>query len=535
MNSNITGSGNFSFTVATGALNKITLTLTNSNPSALTDQKSYINIDLDGIRNPTASMEFGTDGYRVDVATKTVGGGMMLQTLRSSPIFIQQAGANTLTVQLKDPSGANIAVANLLVRLNGPAIGMIEGFTNGAGQAIFDGLNNGDYYVFTDPTVMDQNHQSTDYLGNPMPLQIKLAGNQGVDMRITNATTDVTLKTLTIAVAGLPVNESVIVWASSPQGYFEKRISADGAGAIAATMKLKADRWQVGVRPDFGDTTAASMMNFVQPGWQPPLPKEVDLSTTNGNYSETIKTANRILTVTVTDGTNPIPKASVWAYNPGGSVMGSNGMTDTDGIVRLKLMDGSYTIGAYVEGLPPIPETSTVISGNKSLTIVVKKPNLQISGKILSGNVGIQNAGVYAYQVNSTTDTTPAGSYANSMTDTNGSYKLFVNENTVWKVGAFAPGIGMLDEQIVSIGSASVTQNFLASSVTLYDVSGTVANLPTNTVANIWAESTEAGDYYGNFTTTDSNGAYSLQLKSGKTYKIHAFVPVTGELGTLTT
>lgn len=122
--------------------------------------------------------------------------------------------------------------------------------------------------------------------------------------------------------------------------------------------------------------------------------------------------------------------------------MGANGMTDTDGTVRIKLMDGSYTIGARAEGLPPIPESHVEIHGNKSVSLVVRKPNLQIGGKILSGETGIQNAGVYAYQINSVADTTPKGAYANAMTDANGNYKLFVSENTVWKVGAFVPGIG---------------------------------------------------------------------------------------------
>lgn len=122
--------------------------------------------------------------------------------------------------------------------------------------------------------------------------------------------------------------------------------------------------------------------------------------------------------------------------------MGANGMTDTDGVVRLKLMDGSYTIGAYAEGLPQIPESRIEMNGNKSLSLVVRKPNLQIGGKILSGDTGIQNAGVYAYQINSVLDTAPKGGYANAATDSNGNYKLFVSENTVWKVGAFVPGIG---------------------------------------------------------------------------------------------
>ncbi len=72
-NSNITGSGNFSFEVATGSSNKVILTLTNADSHLKTGQKTYINMDLVGVVNPTAAMQFGTDGYKVDVTTKTVG------------------------------------------------------------------------------------------------------------------------------------------------------------------------------------------------------------------------------------------------------------------------------------------------------------------------------------------------------------------------------------------------------------------------------------------------------------------------------
>lgn len=168
-------------------------------------------------------------------------------------------------------------------------------------------------------------------------------------MKLFDTSSDATLKTLTLNITGLPANENVVVWASSPSGYFEKRFSANGAGTVANTMKLKADRWQVGIRPDFGATAASSIMNYVQPGWQSPLPTDVDMTSSGATYTKALVSANRVLTVTLTDGTNPIPGASVWAYSPGGQIMGSNGMTDTVGQVQLKLMDGSYTIGAYAK------------------------------------------------------------------------------------------------------------------------------------------------------------------------------------------
>ncbi len=197
--------------------------------------------------------------------------------------------------------------------------------------------------------VLNNTHTQTAYLGNPVPTRVSLAGNQTMNMKLSDSTSDLTLKTLSLNISSLPANEKIVVWASSPSGYFEKKFSASSTGSIVDTWKLKADKWQVGVRPDFGSTAASSMMNYVQPTWQSPLSSEIDMRSTSGTYTKVINSANRILSVTLTDGTNPIPGASVWAYSPGGQIMGSNGMTDTNGQVQLKLMDGSYTIGARAE------------------------------------------------------------------------------------------------------------------------------------------------------------------------------------------
>lgn len=64
-------------------------------------------------------------------------------------------------------------------------------------------------------------------------------------MGLFDTSSDVSLKTLALNISGLPANEKVVIWASSPSGYFEKRFTASGTGSIIDTMKLKADRWQV--------------------------------------------------------------------------------------------------------------------------------------------------------------------------------------------------------------------------------------------------------------------------------------------------
>ncbi len=55
---------------------------------------------------------------------------MILESLRSNAIFIQSAGAYTLSVQLQTSTGASLSVPNLLVRLNGSQLGMIEGLSD---------------------------------------------------------------------------------------------------------------------------------------------------------------------------------------------------------------------------------------------------------------------------------------------------------------------------------------------------------------------------------------------------------------------
>ena len=83
----------------------------------------------------------------------------------------------------------------------------------------------------------------------------------------------------------------------------------------------------------------------------------------NMSYSQTVQGANRNINISVTDGTNPIPNASIWAYSPSGNITGASSHTDLTGNATLHLKDGAYTIGASVDGLPPIPEKSLTVSG----------------------------------------------------------------------------------------------------------------------------------------------------------------------------
>ncbi len=531
-NANITGTGGFSFTVSTGSTTSVLLTLTNSFSGATTGN-AIIGLDLAGIVNPSVPKQFGTDGYSASMATSTVGGTMILQRFRSLPIFIQPASTSSLAVTLVDQSGSAITTPSLTVSLMSPQIGTIEQTTDGSGTATFTSLPVGYYALSTQSIVLNAAHQPTTYRGY-VSMPVSVSGAVVMTTPIVNTATDSSVRTLSINISGLPVDPNgvpVIVWASSSKGYFEKHISTT-SGSIVDSMRLSADKYSVGVRPDFG--SSAGVANFIPIAWISPAPVQINLNS-NATYRQAVQSADKTLTVTVTDGTNTIPNASVWAYSPGSNIPGAYGRTDLTGVATLHLMKGSYTVGAMVDGTPPMPEKHITLNDNDttiSMNFRVNRPSLHLSGKIIQNNVGLQNSSVYAYQVTGSGAAT--GKSLHTLTDQNGGYSFFVDANTYWNIGADIPQLGHLDEVSVTIGTADVVQNLSADALTVYTISSTLSGVTVGQIANIWAENTDlTSAYRGNSTSMtasgDTTGTFSMRLKPG-TYTLHVYTQDTGEV-----
>jgi len=227
-----------------------------------------------------------------------------------------------------------------------------------------------------------------------------------------------------------------------------------------------------------------------------------------------------------------IPKANVYAYSPSGDSMGLYGQTDAMGQVKFKTKAGVYTYGAYIEGLPtPAEQTITIgSSGAYTGTLVVIMPNRTIAGKLLNGNNPISGVNISAYNE-------MKGVYLNTMTDSAGDFKFYVEDGT-WRLGGWVQTYGPLTEKTLTVAGESLSnQNFVISQEGVYSMTGSVnlgsASGTGVSGVNIFAESTD-NDYTKNFFAfTDTAGAFNLSLKDGS-YILHAYHPQYGEVGTKT-
>ena len=243
---------------------------------------------------------------------------------------------------------------------------------------------------------------------------------------------------------------------------------------------------------------------------------------------------------TVTDGTNPIADAEVWAYQPMGGYGGANTKTATDGTFILKIpVLGTYKLGAYKPGLPSPLEKSIEVTGNMTgQTIKITKPAYTISGKILnSSGQAVAYAPVWSWQENS-------WGHADTKTDASGNYILYVN-NGIWQVETDIPGAGWIKYgRTITVNNASVGDINLSPSIStnFYTISGLVgidtnndfdnvetpfANMPIRAV-KYDANGAYQGKEYNS--TTNSSGAYTISVPAG-IYRVDIWTPEYGEIG----
>ncbi|RLD03578.1 MAG: hypothetical protein DRI32_07155, partial [Chloroflexi bacterium] len=291
------------------------------------------------------------------------------------------------------------------------------------------------------------------------------------------------------------------------------------------------------------------------PDWMPPMPTQVvSDGATQQNLSISISNASMQIIGYVQDGAgNAIADAEAFAYQPMGTGMGAHAKTDTNGKFTLKVAAaGTYSVGVFKPGLPGAPDRTVKVAANTGASddnstaditvdgslitasnkfiFKIQKPDYTISGKVTNGTNPVSYAPVWAYQPNGM-------GHAETMTDASGNYILYVGNGT-WIVQANIPGYGDSQAQTVVVDGASMTQNIAPdSSVTYYDISGTVTiNDAAQTYMPIRAvEYDSNGNYLGNEYNgqTDASGNYSISVPgsaSGKYYRVDIWTPDFGEV-----
>jgi hypothetical protein len=564
-NNDINGPGTGTVTIASVTPSAATRTIAIVTATAATMASDFLNLDISGIVNSSIPKDFGTDGYTVDIKTFNASGAM-LETITTMPFYITQAGSYTLDGTITFRNGGNTANINcdnnetLTLYLGSPMTGPQQTTVTCDGDQTatysFTGLPASDFYMFTDPTItVKVATVDTDFNGLTMPDQIHLTGNTTKNFSLfredaTSGTAVIIDLVGNFSTGG--VADNVDIFANSPRGFKVKTLSSVGvkaAGGADATLYLPDGDWMIGIGPAVprGPMGGPPPM----PDWMPPM--SIPVKVTSPTVAEQSGTANdgivvfnistqltKTVTGTVTDGTNGIADAEVYAYQPNGGFGGSHTKTATNGTFTLKIpVLGTYKIGAFKPGLPNSPEISLNVQDNVTgVTIQLRLPAYTISGKVLNNNSQpIAYAPVWAY----TTTGTSSGN-ANGMTDATGNYILYVDNGT-WRVEADAPGFGRLQYDLpVTIAGASQSNINLkpATDLVWKIISGTVTidgstqnYMPIRAVAYN-ASGDNLGQEYRS--STNSSGQYTISVPgtssadSYRYYRVDMWTQLYGEV-----
>lgn len=520
------------------------------------DTHDYLRLDLAGIKNSTVPMDFGTSGYTLDI--KTYSGTTLLDSNVSQPFFIGASGSRQITVEVRT---ASAVTGSMKVYVGSPMTGMqdktIE-FSSGTAPAIdavFTGLSDGQYMVFTD-SIFTNTDDNSEWSGQAMPTPVSIAGgNATKTITLTKLTGAGTTTNVTVYVKG-PASEPIEIFAGSPSGFARKKVTlnADADDYQSFTLTLtKGQKWYVGVGPQMPDMSMSGPPPA--PSYMPPKPWEVEIAAggtfkessvdatpsdalNDGKVTFVLQSAALQINGTVQDGAgNAMANAEVFASNPQAG-FGTHTQSNAQGGFTLKVIAGSYSMGAFVQGMPSgqmlpveVKANGDVFAGGSTTAttnVIIKlaKPDYTISGTISDGTSVISGASVYAYR------TDGPGASGQAMTDTQGAYTIYVS-NGSWKVGAFVPGYGQLPEKSLTVSGASLTnQNFAPTTSDFGTISGTItrATVPVSGVfVNVQGTST-SGTFTTNDTITGADGTYLFKVPAGTNYTIRAFKPGEGQL-----
>ncbi|MBI2577862.1 MAG: carboxypeptidase regulatory-like domain-containing protein, partial [Candidatus Wildermuthbacteria bacterium] len=543
----------------------------------------YYTIDLRNITNPAIPKGPETGGYTVDIKVSRAGTVIVNKT--SMPYFIAQAGSRSITINLYAGSQATPdSVSGSIFMFGGGPSGPQDKnitITNGTGTVALTSLPDGCYFFGTEPFVIIGGNE---YFGQHSPEPVC------VDSTNTSRTKNIVLSSATSAGSSVPVTVKfagisnfggvdIDIFAGGPGNFVVKTLSGVTTPAVDGyTLRLPQNgTWFVGVGPAMPKGPSATKITSQLPGVPPPpvdlivsglggtpavtagrfVPPGAGFNDTTDTLTLTFATADKSISGTVTDGTNPLQNVEVFMHAQG---FGAPAFATTNdlGAFTISVSDyGTYEIGAMKSGLPPTFQSIEIladgsdagtdidiffkgkqITGANPLILKLKKPSYSIAGKVLdaeSGGSGIAYVPVFGTDAN--------GNFVSTMTDSSGNYTLFVDAGT-WTVRSELPPsksdtCGTLSKSVTITTESKSSQNITPSTSTCVELSGTVsvggtaqANIPI--FIDEWDTTNSRPVAGGVFkgTSTNSSGVYTAKVAGNKTYRIGTFDPSFGDLST---
>ena len=555
----------------------ITLTL---DTATTAEGHDFLRFSLADMKNPSIPKGIDSSGYSIDIKSKS-SAGTLLESFSANPVYITggSAGGGSTTQIRGTVTGDGGNLAGVLIHLMSPQTGPLDATTASDGTYSFTDLPVGsqflsnnfgggsEYYLFTDPFV-DPTNTATDFFGNTMPTPIQATSTSLLkrDFNLTPTSSAVNFQVnLSADAATFSSTETIDVFAGGP-GQFVVKTVTPGANVLTnyalATIPIPQTNgsWGIGIGPAMPKGTGSGFSGApTAPNWSTPRPVEVVVSgcptacvtkingtaTTSNNF--VISTADKSIVGVLKDGSgNGIANAMVFAYS-GANGTGGHAQTSSTGVFTVKVVSGSYVLGAFSPGVGKSREIPVVVdstgvyfdgssTASASYTLTMTKPGYTITGQVTDGGSAVGNASVFAYR-------TDGFGHADAVSDSStGNYTMYVDSGT-WKVSSFIPGFGPMTEQTVTIAGASQADiNFAPSSSQPFSIySGNIYDDANNN--NIFATSTEglvgavirlSGASGVNEGVSGADGAFSIRVKSGNGYTItDIFMPGYGRIAPL--
>jgi len=545
----------------------------------------FYTIDLKGITNPSVPRASDSGGYTVTI--KHLRSGQTLNTFTSMPYYIQSGGSNSITVNMyagsqnSPVSGAN---GNIFMFASGPGGPMDRNvtLTNGiitqvdgsnASNIAYTSLPDGCYFIATETLVT---LAGVDYYGKDFPEPVCVTGGQSLTQNIVlTAASGAGNAELTVKLVGSFGGRDLDIFAGGPGRFVTKTLSSVSTpNANGYTLNIPSNgQWFVGVGPAMSKGASTGRVEDLSVNPPPPvdlivsgvggspdinagfqLPNGVTFDDATNTLTLTFATADKGVTGAVKDGSGTaLANVEVFMHSQGFGAP-ARAKTDASGAFSINVSEyGLYEIGAFKDGLPPAFQNIEVkpdgadagtdpdiyykgaqITNANPLVLKLKKSDYSISGKVVdaSGN-GIAYAPVFGNDAD--------GNFAGGSTDANGNYAVFVAAGT-WTLRSELPPsktdlCGTFSKTVIVTTASKSSQNIEPSTSTCISLSGNVsvggsglANVPL--MVEEWDANNNRPVVGGVFrpSSTDSDGAYDVNVVGNKTYRIGTWDPTYGEL-----
>ncbi|HBB03175.1 MAG: hypothetical protein US89_C0008G0013 [Candidatus Peregrinibacteria bacterium GW2011_GWF2_38_29] len=292
-------------------------------------------------------------------------------------------------------------------------------------------------------------------------------------------------------------------------------------------------RMESHIPPDKGGTTV-SASQFVDPDALTVTVNGENITGQNFTYtSATHKIVGTITKPSGSFGDDERDMLWVWAYQPRENGRGTGTQVNDDNTFTLYVTPGVWKVGVGGSNIQYPIEVSVEVDGtyaidqpDKGPNIVIAPPSDFIEGYVKDANgVGLSNSSIYAWREG-------GSGGGNSMTNSDGYFKMYVQEGSNYHVGANAKRYGYLGEYTgINVSSSEhPTVNFVVSSSSFHAVSGVITkngNVLQNAFVYVtegeWGQGVASGG-------TDSSGVYSLTLPDGNNRYIHVGLPGSGDV-----